>query len=201
MSHWYDLLTGPFEKKLRQAALELLQVKQGQSVLEIGCGTGEALKHFARQTGEKGKVYGLDLSPRMLSVARKKLEREGLLSRVALECGDALHLPFSPDSFDVVFLSFTLELFDNHEVPLVLEQVRRVLKSGGRLGVVALSKVREKRMVKLYEWVHKKFPKWLDCRPIFVREALLMAGFVEILSKTETLMGLPVEIVVADNNP
>jgi hypothetical protein len=64
--------------------------------------------------------------------------------------------------------------------------------------VVAMSKKGERGLlIRLYEWAHRQFPKYVDCRPIFVRKALQEAGF-EIIDVTERSMwGLPVEIVPA----
>lgn len=143
-------------------------------------------------------VYGIDISEGMRSMAQKKLKRAGLAERVVLKLGDAAQLPFQDHFFDGVFMSFTLELFDTPEIPVVLAECRRVLRSGGRLAVVAMSKKGERGLlIQLYEWAHRQFPKYVDCRPIFVRKALKEAGF-EIIDVTERSMwGLPVEIVPA----
>lgn len=106
-------------------------------------------------------------------------------------------------NFKIIFLnniSFTLELFDTPEIPKVLEQIKRVLKPGGRLGVASMSKENgESIFLRLYEWIHNKWPKYVDCRPIYVEQSLIDAGY-QIKSKEKVkLFRLPREIVVAVN--
>lgn len=134
----------------------------------------------------------------MLEVTRRKLERARLIDRVELCCGDAVSLPYLDSTFDTVFMSYTLELFDTPEIQGVLEEAKRVLKSKSRLGVVSMSKENGASiLLRLYEWAHKKWPKYLDCRPIYVEESLAEAGY-EITSKERVrLFGLPSNIVVA----
>lgn len=96
-------------------------------------------------------------------------------------------------------MSFTLELFDTPEIPGVLAECRRALKPGGRIVVVGISKEGEDGIIlQVYEWTHKHFPNFLDCRPIFVRRALEDAGF-RIESVDKKMMWVPVEIALAIN--
>ena len=199
MSRWYDLFSAA-EKRYKLAGLHLLDVQPGESVLEIGFGTGECLLSLAQSVGERGAVCGIDLSDGMAAVARKKLQKANLWRRVRLSCGDAASLPYAVAVFDAVFISFTLELFDTPEIPRVLAEMQRVLRPGGRLGVVSMAKTpRDSVVVRLYEWAHRKMPAWVDCRPIFVRAAVERAGF-RVASVSPMLMfGLPVEIVLGVN--
>jgi ubiquinone/menaquinone biosynthesis C-methylase UbiE len=202
ISKFYDYLTGSLEQDYARRALNRLSIEKGETVLEIGFGTGHCLKQMAERVGETGKVYGVDISSGMLKVTKRRLAEAGLMERVELHCGDAVNLPYGDDAFDAVFTSFTLELFDTPEIPKVLYEIKRVLKSGGRLGVVSMSKEDGRSIaLRFYEWVHKKWPKYVDCRPIYVEKSLGDAGY-EIKSKEKVrLFGLPGEIIVALNQP
>ncbi len=200
LSRWYDLLEGFWEERPRRLALKKLQVKEGQRVLEIGFGTGLSLVSLARLVGANGRVYGLDLSPGMLRVAQARVDRAGLIERVELHCGDALRLPFSDEFFDAILASFVLELFDTPEIPRVLCECRRVLRNGGRISAVSLSRQEPAGwMQQSYEWGHEHFPQLLDCRPIPLQRLLEMSGFQLQEGTVQSLWGLPVEIDIARN--
>jgi len=198
ISKVYDYLIGAFERKYAEMAVERLSVEEGEIVLEVGFGTGHCLKRMAQSVGKMGKVYGLDISSGMLETTRRRLAKAGLMDKVELQCGDATTLPYGDNSFDVVFMSFTLELFDTPEIPKLLAEIGRVLKLGGRIGVVSISKENGKSLLlRLYEWAHRKWPKYVDCRPIYLERSLREAGY-EIRKKEKVkLFGLPVEIAVA----
>lgn len=188
----------PFEGRAQATGLELLRVQPGERVLELGCGAGAALVVLARAAGPAGRVVGLDLSPRMIHLAAARLRRAGLAQRADLVVADASAIPFADGSFDAVFISFTLELFDTPEIPLVLAQCGRVLRPGGRIGVVSLSRAAPVRWpTRLYERLHDRFPATLDCRPIHGRLTLEAAGFEQARSKVVPLWGLRAEAVVA----
>ncbi len=198
MSRWYDMLSGRSEKKYRDAGLRKLDAAEGEVVLEVGFGTGHCMLALAQAVGEKGKVYGIDISEGMRNISLSRMEKSGLSERVELHCGDATKLPFKANYFDAVFMSFALELFDTPEIPAVLNECHRVLKDDGRICVVAMSKkAKDGMMVKLYEWFHRRFPSFVDCRPIFVQKALEGACFRIQDVLVMSMWGLPVEIVLA----
>jgi ubiquinone/menaquinone biosynthesis C-methylase UbiE len=199
ISRFYGLLSNRSEAPLRKAGLDLLKASDGEKVLEIGFGPGLMLAALARAVGSRGRAFGIDLSEQMLQLAKKNLARSGLLDRCPLQRGDAAHLPYAADVMDAVFMSFTLELFDTPEIPIVLGECKRVLRPGGRIVVVGMSRERtHEPLVRFYEWTHKHFPNFVDCRPIYVREALEEAGF-KIQKALIRHMWLPVEIVLGLN--
>jgi ubiquinone/menaquinone biosynthesis C-methylase UbiE len=201
VSRVYDYSIGTFERKYAETALRLLSIEEGETVLEIGFGSGRCLKRVAESAGKTGKVYGIDISLGMLEVTTRRLEKAGLIDRVGLCCGDAVNLPYQDSIFDAVFMSYTLELFDTPEVPKLLKEVKRVLKESGRFGVVSISRENgESRALRLYEWVHQKWPKYVDCRPIYLEHSLRDAGYkIRKRERLKLLRLLPLEIVVAVN--
>ncbi len=198
MSKWYDLFASPFEKKFINTGLQKLQASPGDIILEIGFGTGQGILELARSVGDSGRVYGIDISEKMCAITRAKVEKAGFSGSVGLVCGDAARLPFHSESFNAIFMSFTLELFDTPEIPIVLQECRRVLQKGGRLCVVAMKqKPDPTAMMKLYEWAHEKFPEYIDCRPIFVKEMLEKSGFCILDAAENSSWRLPIEVVVS----
>ncbi|MFC1563090.1 class I SAM-dependent methyltransferase [candidate division KSB1 bacterium] len=197
ISKWYNIVAGRCERKYRETGLQMLSAKEGEIILEIGFGTGHCVLALARSVSKSGKIYGIDISEGMCKIAGSRIKEAGLTERVELRYGDAVNLPFESNFFDAIYISFTLELFDTPEIPIVLSECQRVLNSNGRICVVAMSKEGKSGiMIRLYEWLHKKFPKFIDCRPIFLRKSLHEANF-QIINVVELPMwGLLVEIVL-----
>jgi len=197
----YDLLAEHSERPMREAGLRLLAAAPGEQVLEIGFGTGHILAELANAVGPTGRVFGIDISENMLAHAMDVLSNEGLIDRASLHCGDAESLPYGDGSMDGIFMCFTLELFDTPDIPKVLVECMRVLRPGGRIVVVAISKEgkdskegTEGFIIHAFEWTHRHFPNLMDCRPIYARRALEVKGFVIEDSLTKS-MWVPVEIV------
>ncbi len=197
ISKAYDLLSDSNEHKAREKGEQALGVKPGNAVFEIGYGTGHACADLAKMVGEQGKVCGIDISPGMREVALKRLNQEGVADRVALEVGDAQKLPYENASFDHAFTSFTLELFPLEIIPGVLKEVLRVLKPGGKLGVVSMFKKEHRSwLTHAYEWSHRHFPHIVDCQPIDAPQFMENAGFKLVHNEEMAIWSLPVAIVV-----
>jgi ubiquinone/menaquinone biosynthesis C-methylase UbiE len=119
---------------------------------------------------------------------------------VDLQVGDARALPYEDGSFDAAFMSFTLELFPEEMIPGVLSEVKRVLRDGGRFGVVNMAMVKagehESILEHSYEWMHRHFPHIVDCRPIDATAFLRDAGFEIVVDEEKMMWTMPVGIVV-----
>ena len=189
ISRFYAIVEGIFEKGVRHKGLQLLAVTPGEVVLEIGIGAGYSLKEIANAVGENGRAYGIDITPQMLEITRKRLQKAGLTGRMELYEGDARSMPYQDSKFDAVYMASTLELFDTPDIPRVLNEIKRVLKSSGRLAVASMSKEgREGSLfIRLYEWLHRKIPKYANCRPIYVEKSVKDAGY-EIIKTGEFIL-------------
>ena len=201
IARFYDLLAEWSERAFRQEGLTGFTPAVGEHLLEIGVGTGHCLVELAEAVGPQGKVYGIDIAENMLAKTRSLLQEEYLASRAELVCGDGEALPYASGTMDGIFMSFTLELFDTPDIPRVLAECNRVLKPGGRLVVVGMSKEGPQGlMMQAFEWTHQHFPNLLDCRPICVRRAMEAAGFLVEDATVKRMWG-PVEIVKGRKQP
>jgi len=130
LSKYYDLITPADRSRFRRNQIRLLNPGEGESVLEVGCGTG-ALSILSKGiVGEKGVVEGIDIAPKMIAKARKKAEKAKL--RINFRVASIDDLPYRDGVFDAVISSMMF-----HHLPLRvkgrgLEEAYRVLKTGGR---------------------------------------------------------------------
>jgi SAM-dependent methyltransferase len=116
-------MAGPWAVRVADAA----QLGLGDRVLDVACGTGAVAQEALRRVGPERQVAGLDVSPDMLAVARRKLPD------LDLRQGHAEELPFDDESFDAVTCQFGLMFFEDRDA--ALQHMRRVLRPGGRLSV------------------------------------------------------------------
>ena len=200
LSKIYAGIEGRFERGLRERGLELLDIQEGEIVLEIGFGTGFSLVEIAKRVGTTGKACGIDLTPEMVEVARERLKKERLAERVELYEGDAREMPYQDGQFDVVYMAATLELFDAPDIPRVLAEIKRVLKPAGRLGIISMPRegYEDSIILRFYEWLHRTFPRYASCRPIYVEDSIRDAGFKIIKAEEMKIAKLfPMKIVMA----
>ncbi len=196
VSRFYPIVEAIVEKGVRQKGLQLLSVTPGEVVLEVGVGTGYALREIASSVGENGRAYGIDITPQMLEITRKRLQKAGLMDRVELYEGDARSMPYEDSKFDAVYMASTLELFDTPDIPTVLNEIKRVLKPSGRLGVASMTKegwggsLSIRLFMGFYEWLHQKIPRYASCRPIYVEKSVKDAGYE--ITKTEEFIILKI---------
>ena len=105
-------------------------IEPGQTVLEIGCGTGSVLL-LAASAVPGTTLIGLDPDPRVLAIAARKARRAGVELR--LDRGYADELPYPDGSVDRVLSAFMLHHLPRDQQQAALQEVRRVLRPGGRL--------------------------------------------------------------------
>jgi demethylmenaquinone methyltransferase/2-methoxy-6-polyprenyl-1,4-benzoquinol methylase len=113
----------------------ILREVSPESVLDIATGTGDLAIALAKSGAEK--IIGLDISPGMLSVGKKKVAQKNLSDRISMVVGDSEALPFADDSFDAVTVAFGVRNFENLEKGLA--EIHRVLKPGAMVVILETS--------------------------------------------------------------
>jgi len=128
------LLESPLRKRLlsAEALVQRMGLAPGQTVLEVGAGTGYVAMATARAVGEAGKVYTVDVEPQMVERLSARATAE-LLANLRPTLGDAGRLTFADDTFDVVYFVTSLGEMPDKRAPLW--EAYRVLKPGGTLSV------------------------------------------------------------------
>lgn len=131
----YDLMVNIFTlghaRRLRTMTVEQALLQPGESVLDVGCGTGGVTIPAKVQVGKNGRVAGIDPSPEMISAARRKAKRAGI--EIDFRVGVIESLPFPDKAFDVVTSSLMMHHLPQHLQIKGLGEIKRVLKPGGRL--------------------------------------------------------------------
>eukprot|EP01090_Pellita_catalonica_P016648 TRINITY_DN4824_c0_g1_i1.p1 TRINITY_DN4824_c0_g1~~TRINITY_DN4824_c0_g1_i1.p1 ORF type:complete len:387 (+),score=67.88 TRINITY_DN4824_c0_g1_i1:106-1161(+) len=136
MSAEYDKRVTEEEKNLKRRGLDLLGIRQGESILEIGYGTGWCLARLIRDACEEGKVHGVDISPKMRELCIKRLQQyfkhgftQEQQDKIIVHDVCKRDLPYSGNQFDAIFSSFTFESFTDAQIKRSLRECHRVLKS------------------------------------------------------------------------
>ncbi|MCM3440804.1 demethylmenaquinone methyltransferase [Metabacillus halosaccharovorans] len=124
-------------KTWRKETMKRMNVKKGQSALDVCCGTADWSIALANAVGPEGSVTGLDFSQNMLKVGQQKVQQLGL-QNVNLIHGNAMQLPFKDHSFDFVTIGFGLRNVPDYMQ--VLKEMNRVLKPGGKAVCLETSK-------------------------------------------------------------
>ena len=128
------LLTLGRERRFRERLLAPARLQPGESVLDVGCGTGGLAMAAKRRVGGTGEVHGVDASPEMIARANAKPRRAGLAARFEIALAESL--PFPDARFDVVLSTVMLHHLPRAVREQSVREMARVLRPGGRVLVV-----------------------------------------------------------------
>ena len=120
--------------RFREQLLGLAELRPGETILDVGCGTGSLAMLARKAVGPAGIACGVDASPEMIAWARRKAERAGV--EVSLQRASAQALPFPDAHFDAVLSTLMLHHLSGKARTQLVHEARRVLKPGGRVLIV-----------------------------------------------------------------
>ena len=184
------------ESRPRRRVLELVDVRDGESILEVATGTGAQLVALARRN-PSGRTAGVELADGMLAKTRQVLAREGLDGQVDLHQADALRLPFGDAEFDLLTNGYMLDLLPRDDIPRAVTEFHRVLRPGGRLVLSNMTKG-ERPQHRFWDWLYARGVNLTaNCRGVLAAPVLADLGFQDIRREYMFQMLFPTEIVWA----
>ena len=192
----HDGLAVLVEAKARRLGLKWANVRDGERVLEVAVGTGLSFRHLLR-LNPNGFTDGVDLTPAMLKRAQRRAARSGIAS-YNLALGDAYALAFPDDTFDLVLNSYMFDLLPAEDFVPVLGEFLRVLRPGGRLVMVNMT--RGARWYNhLWENLYHLYPPLMGgCRGVTVAPFLREAGFTNTRRAYVSQWTFPSEVVYGE---
>ena len=149
----------------------LAELKEGETVMDLGSGGGIDVFLAAHKVGEKGKVIGVDMTPEMLQRARENA-RKGNYNNVEFRLGEIENLPSANDSVDVIISNCVINL--SPDKLAVYKEIYRTLKPEGRILISDLVTEGE-----LPEEIRKSFSAWAGC----IAGALEKKEYLDIIKK------------------
>lgn len=128
---------------VRRLAIAHLNLKPGERVLDLGCGTGSYFEPLRQAIGPHGEVVGVDVSPGMLRQAQERIRERGW-SNVRLMCADVGTVRLGCDEYDAAIATFSLSAIA--DMPAAVDNVHTALRPGGRFFACDLRLIPEGRM-------------------------------------------------------
>ncbi len=161
-------------------AIEALDLRPGQSVLDVGCGAGQTILQLSDRVGPSGRVIGVDIAPALLDIARRRTAGRDHVQWIE---GDAQRVEWPSASVDAVFSRFGVMAFEDPVAAFV--SFRRLLRPSGKLAFCCWRSLEENEL----DWLPLKaagLDAAADETPFrfadrkFLRRVLTEAGFDEI---------------------
>lgn len=189
----YDLWARLTETKAHDRCLELACIQNGEAVLEVPVGTGLAFEKIL-STNPTGRNEGIDLTKAMVLRAAKRAAESGF-DNYHLRIGDAYDLDFPDDDFDVLISNYLFNLLPQQDFCAVLTEFKRVLRPGGRLIMVNMTKG-ERRRNDGWDWIYRINPVWTGgCRGVLLLPHFQTSGFIQNKREYVSQMTFPSEVV------
>ena len=194
VSSFYDLTFGQVFRPGQKAIIKKMDCIESDNVLEIGIGTGSSLQYYPKET----KVVGIDISPDMLEVAKKRIIKDKIHNKhILLMNGERLSFP--DNSFDKVVGMYVVSVTQNPQI--LVEEMKRVCKNDGDIYIVNhFSTEQDNPFVKMFEKGLMPISKILGWKPYFPFDEFNAYANLDVLEMSKVNLFNYWNIIHASNN-
>ena len=194
VSSFYDLTFGQVFRPGQKAIIKKMDCIESDNVLEIGIGTGSSLQYYPKET----KVVGIDISPDMLEVAKKRIAKDKIHNKhILLMNGERLSFP--DNTFDKVVGMYVVSVTQNPQV--LVEEMKRVCKNDGDIYIVNhFSTEQDNLFVKMFEKGLMPISKILGWKPYFPFDEFNAYANLDVLEMSKVNLFNYWNIIHASNN-
>ena len=194
VSSFYDLTFGQVFRPGQKAIIKKMDCIESDNVLEIGIGTGSSLQYYPKET----KVVGIDISPDMLEVAKKRMVKDKIHNKlISLMNGERLSFP--DNTFDKVVGMYVVSVTQNPQV--LVEEMKRVCKNDGDIYIVNhFSTEQDNPFVKMFEKGLMPISKILGWKPYFPFDEFNAYANLDVLEMSKVNLFNYWNIIHASNN-
>ena len=194
VSSFYDLTFGQVFRPGQKAIIKKMDCIESDNVLEIGIGTGSSLQYYPKET----KVVGIDISPDMLEVAKKRIVKDKIHNKhILLMNGERLSFP--DNTFDKVVGMYVVSVTQNPQV--LVEEMKRVCKNDGDIYIVNhFSTEQDNLLVKMFEKGLMPISKILGWKPSFPFDEFNAYANLDVLEMSKVNLFNYWNIIHASNN-
>jgi len=194
VSSFYDLTFGQVFRPGQKAIIKKMDCIDTDNVLEIGIGTGSSLQYYPKET----RVVGIDISPDMLDVAKKRIAKDKIRNKhILLMNGERLSFP--DNSFDKVVGMYVVSVTQNPQV--LVEEMKRVCKNDGDIYIVNhFSTEQDNPFVKMFEKGLMPISKILGWKPYFPFDEFNAYANLDVLEMSKVNLFNYWNIIHASNN-
>ena len=194
VSSFYDLTFGQVFRPGQKAIIKKMDCIDSDNVLEIGIGTGSSLQYYPKET----KVVGIDISPDMLEVAKKRIVKDKIHNKhILLMNGERLSFP--DNSFDKVVGMYVVSVTQNPQV--LVEEMKRVCKNDGDIYIANhFSTEQDNLFVKMFEKGLMPISKILGWKPYFPFDEFNAYANLDVLEMSKVNLFNYWNIIHASNN-
>ena len=194
---FYDVWATLTETKAQHRAIELANIQDAIAILEVAVGTGRLFNRIVERN-PNGRNIGIDISKGMLAKAKSRLSKQPN-SNYSLDIGSAFNITMENHSIDILFNNYMFDLISFDHMDLIIDEFSRVLKPGGKLVLVNMTKA-EQFGAGLYERIYRISPTLMGgCRGVKLSNLLTEHGYKVENREYVQQMLFPSEVILASN--